>query len=180
MSIFLGPIRQVGHIVRDIDESMEYWTSKFGIGPFFIMRKVTFTDFYYRGVASRSPVVSLAFAQSGDVQIELIQQHDDAPSAYREFHSAGREGMQHLSPWFDTRESYDAAREELLKRGLTLVHEVRGDGLTPRFCYFETGAPHAPLMELSEAMLPHIRAFPDTVSAESKNWDGTLPVRDYK
>jgi len=47
-----------------------------------------------------SPVdVSIALANSGALQIELIQQRNDAPSMYRDFLNAGHEGLQHLAYW---------------------------------------------------------------------------------
>ena len=179
MSRIVGPIRQVGHVVRNVDSAMAYWTGTLGIGPFYVLRETRMTNFHYRGRPSPDIIVSLAFAQSGDVQIELIEQHNDVPSAYREFLSAGREGMQHLSPWFDNSADYDTARAELLQRGLQPVHETRHDDGTPRFVYFETGTPEAPLIELSEALLPSVRIVPDMVAAASVGWDGMDPIRDF-
>ena len=43
--------------------------------------------------------MSVALANSGDLQIELIQQRNDAPSMYKEFLDSGREGLQHMSYW---------------------------------------------------------------------------------
>ena len=39
---------------------------------------------------------SVAIGYWGDTQIELIQQHNDAPSIYREFLQKGYRGMQHM------------------------------------------------------------------------------------
>jgi catechol 2,3-dioxygenase-like lactoylglutathione lyase family enzyme len=175
MSMYFGPVRQVGHVVRDSHAAMEYWTRTLGIGPFFVVPKVEFVDYHYRGHVAPSPVCTLCFAQSGDVQIELIEQHNDAPSAYREFLSAGRSGVQHISPWFSDTAAYEAGREKALAQGLTLVHESRGG--PARFCYFETGTPDAPLLELSEALLPGIRALPDMVAEAARGWNGEDPIR---
>ena len=41
--------------------------------------------------------MSIALANSGDLQIELIQQVNDAPSMYKEFLDAGHEGLQHVA-----------------------------------------------------------------------------------
>ena len=175
MSIYFGQIRQIGHVVRNAASAMDYWTRTMGVGPFFVIREVEFADYHYRGHSSAAPVVTLCFAQSGDVQIELIEQHNDAPSAYREFLSAGRSGVQHISPWFDNSAAYDRARDTAFARGMGMVHESRG-GIA-RFCYFETGNPDAPLLELSEAMLPQVRSLPDMVAEASRGWDGSDPVR---
>ena len=60
--------------------------------------RLTETGSVYRGEPTE-PVVSIAFANSGDLQVELIEQEDDAPSIYREFLDAGREGFHHLAWW---------------------------------------------------------------------------------
>ena len=85
MSKVFGEIRQLAFIVTDIDKAMNHWAETLGVGPFFIKRRITFSNFIYRGKPSASPSVSIALANSGYVQIELIQQHDDAPSIYREY-----------------------------------------------------------------------------------------------
>ena len=72
MSIYFGQIRQIGHVVRNAASAMDYWTRTMGVGPFFVIREVEFADYHYRGHSSAAPVVTLCFAQSGDVQIELI------------------------------------------------------------------------------------------------------------
>ena len=180
MSRFYGPTRQIGLVVRDVQKAMRYWTEVMGVGPFYVIPEQGFADFYYRGQPAAGPVITMAFAQSGDLQIELIQQHNDAPSAYREFLSAGREGLQHVSSWFDTRESYDRAHARMLELGLTVVHEVRNDHGAPRFAYFETGTPDAPLLELSEALLPETRFVPDTVAQAAAGWTGEDPVRHFQ
>lgn len=175
MSTHFGPIRQVGHVVRDVDAAMRYWTEVMGIGPFYVLREYEFVDFHYRAQRSAPPVCTLCFAFSGELQIELIQQHNDVPSSYREFLSAGREGMQHVSPWYDDERAFDAARAKALGLGLTLVQESRSG--VARFCYFETGRPDAPLLELAEAMLPAARTIHDLAKAASLGWDGSDPVR---
>jgi hypothetical protein len=175
MSRIFGPVRQIGHVVRDIDVAMTFWTGTLGIGPFFVLRELEFEDYRYRGRPERAPVCTLAFAQSGDFQIELIQQHNDAPSAYREFLSAGRSGVQHLSSWVSEKDEYDRLRHKAVEQGLNPVHEQCG-GIS-RFCYFETGTPDSPLFEISEAMLPEIRMASEMIAAASHGWDGGDPVR---
>jgi hypothetical protein len=172
----LGGFSQLGMIVSDADKTMKYMTDKLGIGPFFVMRKITPGEFYFRGKPAPAPVMTLGFAQAGNVQIEVIQQHNDTPSAYTEFLAAGHEGAQHCSIWLD-RESYTQAREKLLANGFTIVHESR-DESAGRFAYFNTDLPGAFMVEIAEARTPGTPHFFDTVAETGTNWDGTDPIRE--
>ena len=93
MSRLFGPMRQVGIVVRDIDKAMRHWVEVCGVGPWFYAEQLPMTEFRYKG-KPYDIKVSIALANSGDVQLELIQQRNDVPSLYRDFLSAGHEGMQ--------------------------------------------------------------------------------------
>ena len=84
MSVFFGEIRQLGYVVPDIVAAMDYWSTVLGVGPFFYAERVPVVNFTYRGAPS-APVTSVALANSGAVQVELIQQRNDAPTMYRDF-----------------------------------------------------------------------------------------------
>ena len=58
------------------------------VGPFFLIDVAPVLDFTYRGQPSDARI-SIALAQDGPMQIELIQPLDDAPSMYRDFFRAG-------------------------------------------------------------------------------------------
>ena len=78
MSRIFGEIIQNGYVVRDIQTAMRHWIEVLGIGPWFYIEHLPVTDFQYKG--QPSPVdVSIALANSGPLQAELIQQHNDAP-----------------------------------------------------------------------------------------------------
>jgi hypothetical protein len=77
---------------------MRHWTEVLGVGPFYYIERVKRDWFRYRSEPSDAEV-SIALANSGDLQIELIQQRNDAPSMYRDFLNSGREGLQHMSYW---------------------------------------------------------------------------------
>ena len=62
-----------------------------GIGPWFVMRNVAIRALYRDEPCEIT--LTLALANSGDLQVELIQQHDDTPSIYTEFLSSGRRGL---------------------------------------------------------------------------------------
>jgi len=92
MSRLFGEIRQNGYVVRDVEAAMKHWTEVLGVGPFFYFERVPIEGFRYRG--EPSPLeASIALANSGPLQIELIEQRNDAPSMYRDFLAAGREGL---------------------------------------------------------------------------------------
>jgi catechol 2,3-dioxygenase-like lactoylglutathione lyase family enzyme len=170
MSILFGGIRQMGMVVRDAEKAMHEW-GKLGVGPFFTM-PFTFDDFVYRGELSAAPEVTLCFAHSGPVQIELIQQHNNVPSGYTEFLQRGQIGMQHVAAWFEDHDSYDAKRQDLLDRGFIIVHEGSNRALDARFAYFETEEPGGLMFEIAEALLPAIRGNIDLMEQAARNWDG--------
>ena len=100
MSRIFGAITQNGYVVRDIHAALKHWIEVLGVGPWFLSEHVPFDTFSYKGQPSKADV-AIALANSGPLQIELIQQHNDAPSMYRDFLAAGREGLQHLAYWTD-------------------------------------------------------------------------------
>jgi hypothetical protein len=120
MSKLFGEIRQIAFVVPDIDEAMRYWSQTLGVGPFFVKRRITFSEYVFRGAKSESPIVSIALSNSGRIQIELIQQHDEKESIYREFLLSNRRGLQHVSSW-QTRAGFDALRRKLLDQGYALL-----------------------------------------------------------
>lgn len=172
-----GPIRQLGLVVADAEAAMAHWTRTLGAGPFFVNRHLRFEDFVYRGKASPSPLVTLCFAQIGDLQIEIIEQHDDAPSVYRDFISAGHEGLQHVACWFDDNPGFDAACRDLGDGGMHLAQSGKAQGLDVRFAYYAPADGGLPQLELAQATKPEVIGFAKAVAAASVGWNGRDPVR---
>ena len=79
MSRIFGAIRQNGYVVRDIQAALDHWINVIGVGPFFYFDQVKIDDFRYRGQPSEA-AASIALANSGQLQIELIQPRNTAPS----------------------------------------------------------------------------------------------------
>jgi hypothetical protein len=174
-SSFSG-LRQLAMVVRDGEAAMHAW-ARAGIGPFLVLKNFEFQAYRYRGKPGPAPIVSLAFAQAGDLQIEVIEQHNTAPSAYTEFLAAGKEGCQHVAEWFGDNQHYDRRYAELGRLGFTCVHEGQGGPPTARFSYWESGLPGGLMIELAEAQLPGVKVLPDMVAQASVNWDGHDPIR---
>ena len=77
---------------------MAYWSETLGVGPWYYNPRVPIVNYEYDG-QHYEPHNSVALANSGFVQVELIQTRNDVPSMYRDFLRAGREGLQHVSSW---------------------------------------------------------------------------------
>ncbi len=171
MSRIFGTIRQNGYVVRDIEAAMEHWTQVLGVGPFYYFESVPMQDFRYRGEPS-ALTVSIALANTGPLQIELIQQRNDAPSMYRDFLEAGNEGLQHVAYWTET---FDPD----LKRWLDAGYEIGqsgGIGTSGRFAYLDTESHPGTVVEVSDISGPKGRFF-EKVAEEARDWDGSEPVR---
>ena len=175
----LGGFRQVGMIVTDLDRTMKYMAGTLGVGPFFVLREAALGNFRYGGGPAPSPVVSVGLAQAGPMQIEIIQQHNDTPSVFRDFIAAGREGCQHLALWFDNCEDYDSAYARLLIAGLRVGQES-GSLDFSRNAYFVGDLPGGLMIELSEQRRPTARGLGDAVTAAAEGWNGEDPIREWK
>lgn len=87
---------QNAYVVNDIDAAIERWHALWGIGPFFVRRHIAMAHVLYRGSPSRIDM-SAAYVQAGPIQVELLQQHCDSPSAYRDMYPRGSEGFHHVA-----------------------------------------------------------------------------------
>ena len=165
-----GPIRQCAYLVRDLDEAVAWWAA-LGVGPFLCMPRQAMQGYVHRG-ATVDPELTLAFANSGELQIELIVAHDDRPSPFREALEAGREGAHHLAWWV---EDWDAWTREASAAGWEPVTHGDGGGFA-RFAYYDDGGPLLlEVMELNDTT----RWMTDTVRAAHREWDGVSdPRRD--
>ena len=117
----LQTVRQLAYVVRDLDAALKYWTENLKAGPFFLFEHCPLLDQKYLGKPGNADV-TLALGNSGGLQIELIYQHNDAPSVYKEFLDAGRVGVHHfgLMPV-----DYAAACAEYRARGHVAAFECR-------------------------------------------------------
>ena len=96
MSLIKRPVFQYAYFVNDIDEAARRWIRLFGAGPFYVVRNHRSEGYFrYRGGDTQADV-SYAFAYCGPVQIQLIAQHDEQSSIYREMFPKGVEGFHHV------------------------------------------------------------------------------------
>lgn len=171
MSLLFGPLRQTGLVVRDIEAAMRHWVDVCGVGPWFYAERLPLTSFSYRGHRHDGIHVSVALANSGDVQLELIQQRCDTPSMYRDFLAAGHEGLQHWSSW---PEDYDDLYQRALANGYVVGQE--GDSARGRFCYFADEGHPGTVIEMAHLTPARHRIF-DQIREAAMRWDGADPIR---
>ena len=173
MSRIFGPVRQNGYVVRDVEAAMAHWSEVAGVGPWFYVERAPIHHFEHRGRPCEIHL-SIALANSGPLQIELIEQRNDAPSLYREFLDAGQEGLQHVAYWT---EHFDRDRARALEAGFVIGHEGRIGDYGP-FAYFDSDAHPGSVIELSDVGGPKRRLF-EHIRAACEGWDGRDPVRAF-
>ena len=152
---------------------MMLWADRLRIGPGFYNPRLPLTRYSFRGTAYDGFDMSYALANSGDMQIELIQQRCDTPSLYREHLDRYGEGLQHICVW---PEDYDAVFAQACANGLVPAQE--GAVGTIRFAYFEDVAHGGTSLEMSE-MVPQRLPGIERIRAAAADWDGRDPVRPY-
>ena len=75
----LQTVHQFAYVVKDLDKALKYWTEELKVGPFYVYEHFPLENQIYRGNTGEDADVTLALGYSGDAQIELIFQHNDAP-----------------------------------------------------------------------------------------------------
>jgi hypothetical protein len=166
MSRIFGKVRHMGYVVRDIEVAMKHWVEVLGVGPWIYTKKIITTDFRYHGKPYNLDM-SIALANSGDMQIELIQQRNDTPSMYRDFLHAHGGGVHHIAAW--TTEIHGEV-ERLLKMGYKIGQE--GIILGNRFVYFDIeGSYPGTVYEVSNVGNGMTENF-DMIREAAEVWDG--------
>jgi hypothetical protein len=175
MSRLFGPMTQLGFVVPDIHEAMRWWTASAQIGPWFYIERSVLPEINYRGTIYRDPNLSSAFANSGGMQVELIQQNCKTPTVYLDFLSAHPSGgLHHWSSW-PTPEQYDERMKAALAAGY--VAEMQGGGPRGPFVYFSKAGVQDPMFEMAALVPPRVEFF-DRVHDAAVDWDGAHPIRD--
>jgi hypothetical protein len=157
---------QNAYYVSDLDGAIERWHALWGIGPFLVRRHIVLPEVRYRGRPARLDI-SAAYVQAGPIMVELVTQHDDVPSAFREMFAAGEEGFHHVAVIPD---DYERVLEGYSRAGYDVVTELRtasGRGAA----YVDT---RRMLGHFVEVYLPSagLDALYREVAAAAHSWDG--------
>jgi predicted enzyme related to lactoylglutathione lyase len=127
----LPPVFQLGYVVSDIERACKHYEAIFGTGPFSQIIDVNMDGALLRGKPIDT-TIKVAFVQSGDLQIELIQPVA-GENLYTEFLEARGEGIHHLAYQVDDLEAIKAAFTE--KVGEPVFSRDMG---IMEFAYFDT------------------------------------------
>lgn len=161
----LGVPMQLAFVPTDIDKALHYWAGIMGAGPFFHLPELSLPNCRYRGIAT-NPVFSLWLGYWGDMQVELIHQHDEAPSIYLD--AMDDRCLHHICLLVDDVEAAIAAATdaEVLQQA-----DVPGGGAV---AYVQPA--QGAMVELLKPA-PGTRELFQMMRAAHRDWDGRDPVR---
>ncbi|WP_412520775.1 VOC family protein [Actinomadura madurae] len=163
---------QNAYVVEDILDACQRFHELYRTGPFMFMDVHPMHDVLYRG-KPQEVVTQVAFAQAGELMVELICQHSDGPSAYRDVYAKGEQGFHHIAAFSA---DYYAELAQYAAAGYEVVMEmaVQDD----RVAYIDTRATTGHMLEL----YPESDALRDIyakVREAAQQWDGEELIIPY-
>ena len=159
----IGPIMQLAFVPEDFDAAIEYWTRTMGVGPFFWIEKAGLQNMRFEGKDSDVDF-GLALSYWGDVQIELIKQHNDSPSIYNSKPYA-TSGLHHVCLMT---EDIKKSKQIALDAGGKMAFEADVPGGGGVF-YADFGGPEG-LIEVLQAA-PGSEGLFEVLKAAAADWD---------
>ena len=120
---------------------------------------------FYRGTPTPLDI-SAAFVQSGEMQVELLCQHNPEPSAFHDMFRFPEEGLHHVAVFS---EDYPRVIRSYQDQGYAIASEIVAQG--------GMGAAFIDTRELMGHMLEvyrvtdQLRAFYRLVASAARNWD---------
>ncbi|MDM8000075.1 MAG: VOC family protein [Dehalococcoidia bacterium] len=142
-AVRLPPVEQIGIVVSDVDQAVKYFTSAFGWGPFKV------SESQLKGVSYEGRTgdcrLKMAFAKSGNIEIELIQVLE-GETPHSHFLRRHGEGMHHLRFRVD---DCDATVMALAGEGIEPLWGQRYPGIAA-FAYMKTDKTGGLMVELFE------------------------------
>ena len=168
----LLPIFQQAYYVTDLEAAVEKWHELYGAGPFALAHHHRTKKFQYRGTSHEADV-SYAFGYLGDMQIQLITQHDDTPSIYRDMYSAEESGFHHAGCLVN---DFAKARQRMLEMGFENACELWADGVNA--AYFDTRSVNGGFTEIHGDPVHILTAFATWKRAHENRKPGDSPFMD--
>jgi catechol 2,3-dioxygenase-like lactoylglutathione lyase family enzyme len=165
----VGSICQFAFVVADLEAAIEEFRGRLKSGPWFVFEHFKSLDSRYHGEPTNVDV-SVAIAFNGQTCVELIQQHNDVPSAWRDGMKNGRFGFHHFGIAVDDFEA--ELKRHLAEGGREEFSSIIAGG---RIAYLDRpGLPG--MIELIEAT-PAVEELFGMMCRSAENWDGRDPIR---
>lgn len=143
----LPPPAQVGVVVKNLDEAIDYYSGVFGLGPF---QTIEFAPDKHWVKEKPTPIrLKIGMCQWGPLQLELIEPVEgDAPHKW--FLEERGEGMQHLGFIVDNYDEWiDYLKDKNINVLMNAETDVEGMGHV-RAAYMESDRVGGVLFELVE------------------------------
>ncbi|NJO32260.1 MAG: VOC family protein [Rhodospirillales bacterium] len=161
---------QAAYVVGDLEASVSRWVDLFGAGPFYASGEIEF-EYQYRGAPAHVRV-SGAIGQYGDLQIELIQQHCERPSLYRDLAAGASDALHHMAILAN---DVDATARWYEEAGLSVASRMEFGGM--RVAHIDARAALGFMVELMQEgeMASKMLAL---TRRSSLDWNGIDPLRN--
>lgn len=166
-------IFQYAYTSPDIEATARAWTETLGVGPWTVRGPFTAPDATYQGEPFRASL-TVARTFDGPVMIELIQQHDDHPSIFRDAVRSRGHGFHHVAITSPPDQFDERAAGLVAVGGPATFEDVLPSGA--RVAFFPGAPGSAGLIELVE-LTPAQAAALEDLRAVCAGWDGTDPWR---
>jgi hypothetical protein len=162
-----GTIAQIAYSVQDIEREMLRYSEQLHVGPWFVWGPFVPPEGVYRGQPT-TPTFTVGHAFAGHLMVELIEQHDDSPSVFRE----RGYGFHH---WAMITKAFD---EDLARYKALGYEEAFSDRLPTgsRVMYLDATRDFPGMIELLEHTDAQEAAYTEMYRA-SIGWDGENPIR---
>ncbi len=167
----LHPV-QVAYHVPDPEAAALRFARDYGWGPFYLMRHIPLTWARHRDQPAEFDHSS-AYGQAGEVMVELITQHGNAPSALRDLYGPEQTGIHHVACFVP---QLPTALEEARNRGEAVALEAMTQNGV-HFAMVDTSTQLGHMLELYE-QTPALADFYAFIRRKAAGWDGSRPLRE--
>ncbi len=168
-------IVQYCYVVGNLEQGCARFRDLFGIAPFVGGADVELTDHHYRGAPAEPIRLRGVFAQSGDLNIELVEILSPDPSAFRDMFGAGEEGLHHVAMFSD---DYEGEKQRWADAGHPVVSEFTTD-FGAKICYIDARGTLGHFIELYPEH-PIIRAMYAQTVKETRDWNGAQLILPWR
>ena len=124
-------IAHISFVVKDIEKVKEYWSSTFGVGPWRILELEGTPASRKNGKPMGDYKCKIAFAEIGQVSVELIEPVE-GDTIWKEFLDSKGEGIHHIS--FGQVDNYKDEIEKWKRHGINILQEDEDIG----YAYMDT------------------------------------------